>query len=443
MYSNITLVKPKLYKLRIFMKSVLDYFKMITAIPRCSYKADKMKDKIISIAEDFGFSVDVDKAGNVLCKKGNPRVCLQAHYDMVCLGDTDNIELIQEGNILKTKNSTLGADNGMGMAIMFSIMEKLDDIECLFTSDEEVGLIGATNLELELSSNKLLNLDSEEESEIYVGCAGGVDIVSKLDLEYLPLGDKEVIYEVSISDLVGGHSGIDIDKGIDSAIKVLAKELVKHDLKLLHVEGGEVRNSISKKAKAIVATCKDLKLTNKALHVEVVEYKREYIKNGEKIIKVLNAFSQGVRGFDKSFDIPSTSVNLGLVNVDDGVLKIDCAARAMRSDDLADVAEETKSMFELIGCEVSNSDGHEPWVPDIGDFAKLVKSKMQKRYDNVDFRAIHAGLECGVLIQSQSKNIEAVAIGPTIRYPHSLREECELDSVERIRELVEEIIEGA
>jgi len=424
------------------MSGVLDYFKMITAIPRCSYKADKMKDKIISLSKGFGFSVSVDSAGNVLCKKGNPKICLQAHYDMVCLGDTDKIELMQEGNILKTKNSTLGADNGMGMAIMFCVMEKIDNIECLFTSDEEVGLVGATNLELELSSNKLLNLDSEEESEIYVGCAGGMDIVSKLDLEYLPLADEEVIYEVSISGLAGGHSGIDIDKGIDSAIKILAKELVKHDLKLLHIKGGEVRNSIPKNAKAIVATCKDLKLANNALHVEKIEYKREYIKKGEKIIKVLNAFSQGVRGFDKTFDIPSTSVNLGLVNVNDGRLKIDCAARAMKSDDLTEVADETKSMFELIECEVSYSDGHEPWVPDVGDFAKLVKSKMKKRYGDVAFRAIHAGLECGVLIQSQSKKIEAVAIGPTIRYPHSLREECELDSVERIRELVEEIIGG-
>jgi len=422
--------------------NVIDYFRVITKTPRCSFKTDKMKDKIIEISKSLGYEVSTDKVGNILCTKGLPKICLQSHYDMVCLGDVSKIELIEKNEILRAKNSTLGADNGMGMAIMFSCMEKFDNLECLFTNDEEVGLIGASGLELELTSDRLLNLDGEEEKEIYIGCAGGTDIVSKLTLEYLPLDKDENIYEVSIRDLVGGHSGVDIDKGIDSAIKILAEELVKHDLKLLHVEGGEVRNSISKNAKAVVATCSELKLVNNNLHVKKIEYKREYINGGQNIIKALNAFAQGVREFDKSLNIPSISINLGLIRIENGVLQIDCAARAMKNKDLNALSCETESFFQLIGCETSQNDGHEPWVPDVGDFANVVKEEMSKIYKDVDFCAIHAGLECGILMQRQSKKIEAVAIGPTIRFPHSLREECDLGSVDRISLVVERIIDG-
>ncbi len=424
------------------MNKVLDYFKVITATPRCSFKTSSMQEKIKEIAKKLGYTINVDKAGNILCKKGNPKVCLQSHYDMVCLGDVSNIELVEKDGILKAKNSTLGADNGMGMSIMFACMEEFDDLECLFTNDEEVGLIGASNLELQLTSNKLLNLDGEEEKEIYIGCAGGIDIISKLDLEYADLDEEETVYEVSIKDLAGGHSGVDIDKGIDSATKILVKELSKHALKLLHVEGGELRNSIPKNAKAVVATSKELKLENKDLHVEKISYKREYIKDGHNIIKALNAFAQGVRGFDKSFNIPSTSINLGVVRINNGVLQVDCAARAMKNEDLINLADETESFFQLIGCETSQNDGHEPWVPDIGEFANIVKQEMQKVYEDASFCAIHAGLECGILMQRQSKKIEAVAIGPTIRFPHSLREECDLSSVKRISLVVERIIDG-
>ncbi len=421
---------------------VLDYFKIITATPRCSFKTQKMRDKIVEIAKSLDYSVHCDKSGNILCQKGKPKVCLQSHYDMVCVGDFDNIELFEKDGILKAKNSTLGADNGMGMAIMFYCMEKFDNLECLFTNDEEVGLIGATNLELELSSDKLLNLDGEEACDIYVGCAGGIEVISKFSLEYLPLNDDELVYEVSIKDLPGGHSGVDIDKGIDSAIKVFAKELVKHDLKFLYIEGGEYRNSIPKSAKAIVATSKELKFSNSALHVKKIEYKREYIKDGKTLIKAIDAFAQGVRGFNKDFNTPSTSVNLGVLREEDNVLNIICSTRAMKNEDLITVADETESFFQLIGCETSQSGGHEPWVPNVGKFANSVKKEMLKVYENASFRAIHAGLECGILIQTQKKEIEAVAIGPTIRFPHSLREECDLSSVDKISLVVERIIDG-
>ncbi len=176
--------------------------------------------------------------------------------------------------------------------------------------------------------------------------------------------------------------------------------------------------------------------------IKRVEYKREYIKNGANIVKALHAFSQGVRGFDKSFNIPSISINLGVVCVDDGILKIYCSARAMKNEDLINLANETKSFFELIGCKTSQSNWHKPWLPNIGKFANMVKKEMLKVYGDVSFCTMHAGLESGVLIQRQSKKIEAITIGPTIRFPHSLREECDLDSVDRISLIVERIIDG-
>ena len=424
------------------MSKILEHFKTISAIPRCSYKADMMKEKIINFSKDLGFEVTVDKVGNILCKKGNPSICLQAHYDMVCIGDTHPMELVQVGSILSAKNSTLGADNGMGMAMMFSCMEKFEDIECLFTSDEEVGLIGASNLELTIHSSKLLNLDGEHEGDIYIGCVGGVYIVSELSLEYLPLHVDEYIYEISAENLRGGHSGIDIDKGIDSAIKVLAKELVGHDVKLLHVEGGEFRNSISKNAKAIVSSKEKIILKNNTISIKPTQFKREYIKNGDLIIKALDAFSQGVRSYNTEFMIPSVSINLGLIKIVDGIMRVNCAPRALDDDDLFDIARQIESFFDLAGFTSHQKDFHGAWVPNIGKFANNVKNVMSKKSDNVKFSVIAGGIECGILMKKQSKPMEAVSIGPTIRYPHSTREECDLDSVERINEVVEELLGG-
>ena len=321
-------------------------------------------------------------------------------------------------------------------------MEKFSDIECLFTSDEEVGLIGASHLELELTSCKLLNLDGEEESDIYVGCAGGIDILASLSLEYLPLSKDEKIYEISVKNLAGGHSGVDIDKGIDSAIKVLAEELVRHDVKLLHVKAGEARNSIPKNAIAIIASKKEINTHNDSVKIKSIEYKREYIKDSPKIIKALDAFAQGVRAFDKEFMIPSISINLGVIGIEEGKLSIACAARAMKNEDLVRLANQTESFFQLAGFSTVQADSHGPWMPNAGEFATMVKEKMSKLYPHVALKAIHAGLECGILIQKQLHSIEAVAIGPTIRYPHSTREECDLSSVQRMAKVVEDIIEG-
>lgn len=424
------------------MEHILEHFRAITATPRCSFDAQKMKDYIVDFAKKCGFEVQTDDAGNVLCSKGKPKLCLQAHYDMVCIGDVFPIELVQEGTTLKAKNSTLGADNGMGMALMFYAMQNHEHLECLFTADEEVGLIGASQFRIPLRSDYLLNLDSEEEGEICIGCAGGVDVIAKLSLHVTPLQEGMKLYEVCADDFLGGHSGVDIDKNIPSAIKVLAYELLRHPLELVHFEGGDRRNAIPKSARAIVATRKALKLFDSRLHVKPLESSTltYTLKESSLILAMLNAFAQGVRAWDKALNIPSVSINMGLVRMHEGALLMDCATRAMDDENLAILANETEAFFRVLGFEARQESWHGAWKPHTGAFAKKVQKIMQKAYPDVSLYAIHAGLECGELIAHQPKKIEALSIGPTIRFPHSLREECDLDSVRRMHDILENII---
>ena len=424
------------------MKRILEHFRAITAIPRCSYHADKMKEYIKNFALSLNYEVHVDHAGNILCHKGAPKLCLQAHYDMVCIGDTQSIEIIMDETLLKAKNSTLGADNGMGMAIMFWAMEQNDHLECLFTSDEEVGLIGAMQFQSPLKSSCLLNLDAEEEGEIYIGCAGGVDVIASLPLQYIPLGEHVKLYEISAFDFIGGHSGVDIDKKIPSAIKALGYELLKHDVFLVHLQGGERRNAIPKSATAIVASKVPLHVEDSRLQVKALK-EGSYTKciaQSNAIIKAIGAFAQGIREWDRTLDIPSMSINLGVISTLNDVVRMDCAARAMDDENLAILTHESTAFFKALGFEITQEGWHGAWKPEITSFALMVQEAMQTIYTHVTFKAIHAGLECGELILRQAKRVETVSIGPTIRYPHSLREECDMNSVRNTASIVQKII---
>lgn len=424
------------------MERILEHFKAITAIPRCSYHTTKMKEYIKEFAGSIGFYVQEDHVGNILCHKGMPKICLQAHYDMVCIGNTNQIDIVTEGTVVKAKNSTLGADNGMGMAIMFWAMEHNENLECLFTADEEVGLIGAMQFRLPLKASYLLNLDAEEEGEIYIGCAGGLDVIASLKLHYMPLDSEMHLYEISAFDFTGGHSGVDIDKKIPSAIKALGYELLKHDLLLVSLHGGERRNAIPKSASAIVASKVPLHVEDTRLHVKSLgegSY-ANYIGQSTYIIRALGAFAQGVREWDRALDIPSMSINLGIISDFEGVLRLDCAARAMDDENLAILAHETVAFFKALGFEALQEGWHGAWKPEMTEFAQSVQRVMKEFYPHAMFKAIHAGLECGELIKRQAKKIEAVSIGPTIRYPHSLREECDMNSVKNTAVIVQNII---
>jgi len=423
------------------MKSVLDYFKIISKIPRCSFKTEKMKAFLIEEAKKINYEVSTDEAGNVLCQKGTPKICLQSHYDMVCIGKAPHLELIQEGTVLRAKDSTLGADNGMGVCMMLYCMQKYENLECLFTSDEEVGLIGATELELPLVAPYILNLDGEDENEIYTGCAGGVDMEAVIDLVFEGLSPDAKVYEIKVMGLPGGHSGVEIDKNIASSIKVMARFLSQCRGEMISFGAGERRNSIAKHARVIFTSCDTIQSDD--AHIVVTEIKNTFskkIQNSKVIIKTLHAFPQGVRSWNRDYGIPEDSINLGLVEMNETQLKIILSLRFLNDHSAEVLVGETRAFFELCGFCAEVLSSHVAWTPMIGKFSEKVKEIVSKHIPSAQFKAIHAGLECGILLSNCAQVKEAISIGPNIKSPHSTGEACDLDSVDRITKAVEEII---
>ena len=273
----------------------LGYFEQICSIPHCSYQAQKLGEFLLEFSKSRGFDTKIDENFNIHAIKGKPKICLQAHYDMVCVGEAPKIELENDGEFLSAKNSTLGADNGIGLAIIMDIMDETQDLEVLFTSDEEVGLIGANAFTGEICAPALLNLDSEDDSEVIIGCAGGLLAEFMREFEPCKLGLGELFsssvsenfgtgllsnesshstsaknstqnssnlnanyYELSCEGLEGGHSGMQIAKNIPNAIKELAHFAKNHGANILAMSGGDRDNAIPTWAKALVSASSKL-----------------------------------------------------------------------------------------------------------------------------------------------------------------------------------------
>ena len=385
---------------------VLDIFKTISKIPHCSGDTKKLQEFIEDYAKKRDFLVFRDNAGNILAYKNKPKITLQSHIDMVCVGNAPNIEIIEENGFLKAKNSSLGADNGIGVAIMLAFMDKYDDIEYLFTNDEEIGLIGAKKLEFNLSSPYLLNLDSEDDKEIIIGCAGGVDAKVKYPLKKEKI--KGSIGEVSIKGLPGGHSGVDINKNIPNAIIEL---LFKVD-NLSYIKGGERRNSIPANAYALEVFEGD---------EEVEIYDNEYLK-------FLRKLPHGVLEFDFKYKLPSKSINFALIEEDN----ITLSARANTNEKLQEVKEYILS--KTFGCDIEFEDEYPAWNPEENELAIKLK-----KITNAKLNVIHAGLECAILKQ-KFPEIKMASYGPKIENPHSVREIVSIESVKRVVENVEKLI---
>lgn len=422
-------------------KKTIENFEKIVQIPHCSFETSELAKFIINYAKECGFSTKEDEAGNILCQKGSPDVCLQSHYDMVCMGKAPKIETMIEDNWMSAKDSSLGADNGMGVAIMLSMMSKHQNLECLFTNNEEVGLLGAENLELEIKSQNLLNLDSEEADEVVIGCAGGVDIFGDIDATTSEINENLQAYEVSISGLDGGHSGVDIAKNIPNAIKLLANVLANNDCKIVSIEGGERINSIAKYAKATIFSAQKPKSISPFVKIKEISIKENLaLTNSSKIINLINAFSQGVRMYDEDLQMPITSINISKIYKENNKIVIEFFARSMQDNELQNIKSETKSLLEGFGFCASFHRETSSWQPTKSPFALHVKSISQKHINNVKLHAVHAGLECGVIVKKQPSIKGVCSIGPTIMYPHSNREKCDLTTVEQITKVVDEII---
>ncbi len=425
------------------MSIITELFQQITAIPRCSKNHQPFIQFMQQYANNYNYECLVDKTNNILCKKkdSNSKLVFQSHYDIVCLEENTIPTIIEDNGFYKAQNSTLGADNGIGCAIMMALMTQDYDCEYLFTSDEEIGLIGANNLELALQSSFMLNLDSEALGEICIGCAGGIDIFATYsNAKTIANEDNKQLFEISIDNLDGGHSGVDIDKNIPNAIKLLAQCIKECDGTLLDISGGQRINSIPRSAKAIIATNNIPQPTHPNMQINKIDTPSEHYTNlGNNIIDFIYAFSNGVRGYNKDLHVVQSSINLAQIETNNNEVKISLSGRSMSNDDLKILTKETVAMLNYYGFETTTNGKYPAWSPDINDFTNTVLNIYKQHLPSAKLEAIHAGLECAIF-KAKYPDILVASIGPNIYNPHSHKERVELESIDTIYSIVLDIV---
>lgn len=459
-------------------KSLFKFFGEILSIPRPSKHEEKMTEYLVNWAKERNLEYVSDEIGNVIIRKGatkgkenSPWVCLQSHIDMVCEKNSDKdfdfekdaIVPKIEGEWLKADGTTLGADDGIGVATALAILDANDiehgPIECLFTVDEETGLSGAEALSADvLKSRILLNLDSEDEGEIFIGCAGGIDTVAKLpyDKEETP---KAPAFKIMVKGLKGGHSGDDINKGLACANKILNRILwsldKEMDLRLSCFEGGNLRNAIAREANAtFVVAQADVELMKEIVEKFAVDLKYEFrttepdmqitLSEAEKpafvvdmlsqdnLLNVLYACPHGVLAMSR--EIPGfveTSTNLASVKMKEDHFFITTSQRSSVESAKYAAAYRVESCFLLAGADVEHGDGYPGWAPNPeSKILKIAVDAYKKLFNKEPIvRAIHAGLECG-LIGEKYPGMDMISYGPTLRGVHSPDERLEIKTVE-------------
>ncbi|HOG28594.1 MAG TPA: aminoacyl-histidine dipeptidase [Vicinamibacterales bacterium] len=454
-------------------------FADLSAIPRPSKHEAAAAAFVIDTAKRLGLEWAQDAAGSVVVRKpaskgyeGRPMVCLQGHLDMVPEKRPDKqhdflkdpITLVRKGNVMMADGTTLGADNGVAVATSLAIMADTSlahgPLEFLFTVDEETGLTGANNLQPGfLKSTILLNLDSEEEGELYVGCSGGRDTMGTwaLDTEPAPAGTVGLL--VKVGGLRGGHSGLEIDKGRGNAIKILNRALMKlapAGARLASIDGGNKRNAIPRdasalvfvpkpkaaEAKAIVAAVNDvcraeLASVEPSLAVTAEPFKgrRKVVRKGlqKKLTMALAALPHGV--IKMSADIPGlveTSTNVGVITTGKKDISVATSQRSSVASEIAEIADAVRAVFELGGAKVSGSDGYPGWKPNLeSPILKLAIATYKKLYGKEPaVKAVHAGLECGI-IGEKYPGMDMVSFGPTLEGVHSPDEKIHIDTVQK------------
>ncbi|MGL5706360.1 MAG: aminoacyl-histidine dipeptidase [Tannerellaceae bacterium] len=458
---------------------VWKYFDEITQIPRPSKKEEKIIAYLENFAKERNLEFKKDKAGNVVITKpatpgyeALPTVILQSHVDMVCEKnndtdhdfDNDPIRTRIENGWVKAEGTTLGADNGIGVAAELAVLASDDlehgKIECLFTVDEETGLSGAFALESGfLTGDILLNLDTEDEGEIYIGCAGGKD--TQAFFTYQPAMSPEgyFYFRVDVKGLNGGHSGSEIDKGLGNANKILTRYLYelkkKFDIVLCEIDGGNLRNAIAREARAVVGVPASEKETarimlnqlaadvegelkavdpNVRLTMESVERPAHCIdrKTSYNLINSLYACPHGVIAMSHAIPgLVETSTNLASVKMKaDNTIVVGTSQRSSTESSKDDVANMVAATFQLAGAETKHGDGYPGWKPNTDSLILKVAQESYKDlyHKDAQIKAIHAGLECGLFLQKYP-HLDMVSIGPTMRDVHSPNERLEIESV--------------
>ena len=474
-------------------KLIWEQFDDITRVPRPSKHEEKIIEWLVAFAKKHGFDYSKDQTGNVVIRKAATKgyenrqtVILQSHMDMVCEKNSDvefdfetqPIETYIEDGWVRAKGTTLGADCGIGMAAALAVLldESLEHpaIEALFTVDEETGLTGAFGLgEGMLEGKYLLNLDSEDEGELFIGCAGGIDTVATMEYNKEEAPEGYAYVRLEVGDLLGGHSGDDIDKGRANSNKLLARFLYNacdtFMVALERFEGGNLRNAIPREAYAIVGVPAE----------SVEDFKERYMEFGEALKEEFRHTEPRMRFSVSDVESPAEVMNyddmcvllLAIVGLPNGVLAMSHAVAGLveTSSNLASVkfnteeakitittsqrssvesaklyaAQTIESVFYLSGCDVEHSDGYPGWTPN-PDSTLLKKSVECYRTlfaAEPKVRAIHAGLECGLFLEKYP-HLEMVSFGPTLRGVHSPDERLEISTVDKFWKLLIELLKN-
>ncbi len=423
---------------------ISEIFREIVKIPHCSGKTDALRAYIERKCQEAGYAASIDEAGNVMARAPKSRLTLQAHYDMVCVGSAPKIEPVIENGWMRAPGSSLGADNGMGVAIMLYLMRRGVAADFLFTNDEEIGLIGANRLKLEIRTPYMLNLDSEELGKIYIGCAGGEDLFVTRPLDSMEVPKEGRWYRLA-AHAPGGHSGVNIADGIPNAISLLARSLWKTKGARIHsFKGGERINAIPRSAEAVIVMPRGEvpDIGDASIECEEIEPLEPTVMAQDRtMVSAIFGFAHGLRGWNRELGIPQTSINLATVEADakKGGIDISLSGRAMDNDDLEALNDQTMAGFEALGFSGRREGKYPAWKPEVNVFSEKVRDIYGKFYEKPEYAAIHAGLECA-LFAAKFPDLKIASIGPTILYPHSDRERVDLASVETITKIVEAIV---
>ncbi|MGQ2985528.1 aminoacyl-histidine dipeptidase [Flavobacterium sp.] len=472
-------------------KALWNKFADLNEVPRPS----KKEERVIAFMKDFGSKLGLetieDEVGNVIIKKpatkgmeNRKTIVMQSHLDMVHQKnsdtvfdfDTQGIDMYVDGDWVRAKGTTLGADNGLGVATIMAVLESTNiphpAIEALFTIDEETGMTGAMGLKGGLLNGViLLNLDTEEDDEIDIGCAGGVDVTAERQYHEEDVPENSVGYSITVKGLNGGHSGMDIHKGLGNANKIMNRLLFdsfeNFGLQIAEINGGSLRNAIPRESfvKVIISEIFDeafvfdmqevindikteFKTTepNLEILIEKADTPSKVMELGvqEGLIRALYTAHNGVYRMSADMaDLVETSNNIARVIVKDGKLSVGCLTRSSVESSKLDLANALRSAFELIGCEVTFSGSYPGWTPNVNSPILDVLTEIYEKQNGskANVVACHAGLECGIL-GTNYPEMDMISFGPTIKGAHSPDERASISSAQKYWKFILEILEN-
>lgn len=470
-------------------KALWNKFADLNAVPRPSKKEERVIEFMKNFGNSLGLETFEDEIRNVIIRKpatlgmeNRKPIVMQGHLDMVHQKnadtvfdfDTQGIDMYVDGDWVRARGTTLGADNGLGVATIMAILESKDiphpAIEALFTVDEETGMTGALNLKGGILQGQiLLNLDTEEDDEIDIGCAGGIDVTATRTYHEEEVPEGSVGYTITVKGLNGGHSGMDIHKGLGNANKIMNRLLFdafeNFGLQIVEINGGSLRNAIPREsvAKVIISQMFDeayvydmqeiisdikaeYKTTEPNLTIEIVkgELPEKVMDLGvqEGIIRAIYAAQNGVYRMSADMaDLVETSNNIARVVIKDGEILVGCLTRSSVESSKFDLANSLRSAFELVGCEVELSGSYPGWTPNVNsEILEVLKEIYEKQNgEQPKVVACHAGLECGIL-GTNYPDMDMISFGPTIHGAHSPDERASISSAQKYWKFVLEIL---